>query len=180
MQFHLHLSACLVALLAVSTASMAQDYAPGAAPGTVPEAAPTQRYELKAQGEGFVRLDRQTGEMSFCTTAEKTLACRVGGDEREAYENELSALRLRVDALEEKIAGSAPPANNSDATTSGKRQDRVGILPEGQNPQATPKSGESELSRTQEEFDRAMDMATKAMRRFFDVIKDLRNDLEKG
>ncbi len=149
---------------------------------TVPQATVEQsgRYELKAQGDGFVRLDKQTGEMSFCTVSGKNLSCLIGAQEREAYENELALLRERMDAIEKQVSGIS-----ADASSEAKKQDRIsGLTPESGAP-ALPKEtpvppAEESLDRTQKELDRAMDLAGKAMQRFFEVIRDLRAEMEKG
>lgn len=63
------------------------------------------RYILERSGEGFVRMDRMTGEMSICDDRGGQLACRLAADERAAFENELDALAERVKKLEAQMAG---------------------------------------------------------------------------
>jgi len=64
------------------------------------------RFTLLPGGEGFVRLDRQTGQMSYCTIANERLACRLAADERDAYEREIA----RLEGREPAEAPAAPPA----------------------------------------------------------------------
>lgn len=112
------------------------------------------RYELQPSGDGVVRLDRKTGQMSFCTTRDDQLVCRLAADEREAYEAEIRRLEERLDALEpDRQDGEAPP----------KTSDR--LVP-------TPDAAERE-------FQKAMKYAERAMRHFFDVMENLRDDWEK-
>ena len=66
------------------------------------------RYTLEKSERGFVRLDRQTGAVTLCTEAEGTLTCRMGADERAAYDADLARLEKRVEALERQVAGGRP------------------------------------------------------------------------
>ncbi len=66
------------------------------------------RYSLEKSESGFVRLDRQTGAVTLCTEAEGTLTCRMGADERAAYDADLARLEKRVEALERQVAGGRP------------------------------------------------------------------------
>lgn len=64
-----------------------------------------------AQG-GFLRLDKQTGAVSYCTVENGLSACRVGADERVALDEEIA--RLRRENAELKAArGPAPLPNSS-------------------------------------------------------------------
>jgi len=51
---------------------------------------------------GFLRLDKETGAVSFCTVDAGLSVCRVSADERAALENEIA--RLRRDNAELKTA----------------------------------------------------------------------------
>jgi hypothetical protein len=42
---------------------------------------------------GFLRLDKQSGAVSFCTVENGLSACRIGADERAALETEIERLR---------------------------------------------------------------------------------------
>lgn len=42
---------------------------------------------------GFLRLDRETGAVSFCAVENGLSLCRVGADERAALEDEIAKLR---------------------------------------------------------------------------------------
>ncbi|TPP09743.1 hypothetical protein [Rhizobium glycinendophyticum] len=69
------------------------------------------RYTLEKSDSGFVRLDRQTGAVTLCTEAEGTLTCRMGADERAAYDADLARLEKRVEALEQQLASGRPAAS---------------------------------------------------------------------
>jgi hypothetical protein len=61
------------------------------------------RFTLEKTGNGFVRMDTETGEMSICTEREGQLVCRLAADERRAFEETLSDLSDRVAALEQRL-----------------------------------------------------------------------------
>jgi hypothetical protein len=131
------------------------------------------RYELRQEGSGFVRLDKRTGAMSYCTADGRNLSCRVSAEEREAYENELALLRDRIAEIEKRLDGTEGAATNL------KRQDRIAREPETKGPEPELQK-RNQLEQTEQEFNRALDLATRAMRRFFDVIREMKLGLERS
>ena len=61
---------------------------------------PANRFRLEKTDGGFIRLDQQTGAITFCREQNGSLSCRMAADERAAYERELDMLTKRVEALE--------------------------------------------------------------------------------
>lgn len=57
-----------------------------------------------AQG-GFLRLDKQTGAVSFCTVEAGQSICRAGADERAALEKEIAELRRQNIELQASRGG---------------------------------------------------------------------------
>jgi hypothetical protein len=129
-------------------------------------AASSGRFEIREHGDGFVRLDRQTGELSYCTIGESGLACRVAAEEREAYQQALADFEERLSRLEGQPGVGA---GSEIGTTGSKRQDR--LAPQ-ENPPAGPEGGDGER-----ELDQAMNLAERAMKRFFDVIREWQREL---
>jgi hypothetical protein len=83
-------------------------FSAGAAMAQTPPAPPDDnRYRLEKTQTGFVRLDQQTGAVSFCREEAGGLTCRMAADERTAFEQELDMLTKRVEALEKSSAGPA-------------------------------------------------------------------------
>jgi hypothetical protein len=76
--------------------------------GALAQDGANDRYTLQKSDSGFIRLDRQTGAMTLCTEAEWVLTCRMGADERAAYDADLSRLEKRVVALEQQLSGGRP------------------------------------------------------------------------
>jgi hypothetical protein len=125
-------SISLFAILIVPQAALSQD---------------TVRYELEKTSDGYVRMDKSTGEMSICKEANGQLVCRIAADERATYDENLASLTKRVEALEQKLATSD------------------GSLPKSQN--AMP---------SEEEFDKTLSMMERFMRRFMGVVREFEGD----
>lgn len=85
----------LALLLTISGAGAASAQAPDTQNG---------RFQLEREGEGFVRLDRQTGLASYCVERSGELSCRASADERAALQEEIDRLAARVDELEGRPA----------------------------------------------------------------------------
>lgn len=73
----------------------------------------SSRYTLERTEKGFVRLDTRTGEMSICTEQAGQLVCRLAADERRAFEESLSDLSARVEALERRLDTLSPPEQDT-------------------------------------------------------------------
>lgn len=87
----------------------------------------TDRYTLEKSQSGFVRLDRHTGAVTLCSEADGTLTCRMAADERAAYDEDLSRLEKRVEALEKQIAGS-PVAKSGELPSDAEIDRSIGIM----------------------------------------------------
>jgi len=126
----------VVLLLALATASLAQE---------------ADRYRLERTDNGLVRMDTVTGEMSICQEREGRLVCRMAGDERAAFEQELERLQASVQALEKRVS-------------------------ELEGAQAGHKEP-SQLSES--EFEQTMSYMERFFRRFIGIVKDLDQELRK-
>jgi hypothetical protein len=108
------------------------------------------RYSLEKTADGYVRMDKQSGQMSVCKEADGQLVCRLAADERDAYESAMASLDKRLGSLERKVAaleGGSPKSLNA--------------LP------------------SEEEFDKTLSMMERFMRRFMGVVKELEGDEAK-
>jgi len=79
----------LIAALAATTA-IAQTAVP---PQPTEPPTPIDRFSMTPAEAGFLRLDKQTGAVSFCAVEAGASACRAGPDERAALEKEIAQLR---------------------------------------------------------------------------------------
>jgi hypothetical protein len=82
--------------------------APARAEGTPSIVSPEgEHFTLTPVEGGFMRLDKRSGAVSFCTAKEGVSVCRLGADERAALEAEIE--RLRAENARLKTAA-APPS----------------------------------------------------------------------
>lgn len=63
------------------------------------------RYSMAPAEGGFLRLDKQTGAVSFCTVEGGLSVCRASADEKAALEGEVSRLSRENAELRAKLAG---------------------------------------------------------------------------
>jgi hypothetical protein len=105
------------------------------------------RFTLEKTADGYVRMDKTTGEMSICTQQADQLVCRIAADDRVAMEDEIARLDSRLTKVEEKLAAGGGSGAVSNST-----------LP------------------TDEEFEKSMTLMEKFFRRFMGVVKDLNED----
>jgi hypothetical protein len=122
------------------------------------------RYTLERQGKRFVRLDTQTGQMSVCRLKAEELVCRLAVDERNAYLDEIATLQNRLDRAER--------ANGE------KKGDRLAKQRHFDDEEHNDDIHDDDHA-LEKEFDRALDYSAKALRRFFDVMRELRDDYNR-
>jgi hypothetical protein len=69
-------------------------------------AQPGQRYTFQPVEGGVMRLDTETGRVSFCTRSGADFACRSVADDRAALDDEIDRLKRENEQLK---AGAAKP-----------------------------------------------------------------------
>jgi hypothetical protein len=77
-----------------------------AAPAFADDATPDNngaRYTFNKIGDGFVRLDKQTGEVALCNQRTVGWTCQAAPDDRVVLENEIARLRSENAALKGAI-----------------------------------------------------------------------------
>ncbi len=77
----------------------------------------TARFTLEKTIDGYIRMDKSTGEMSICTQQSDQLVCRIAADDRVAMEDEIARLDGRVTKLEEVMKTGAAAMSNSTLPT---------------------------------------------------------------
>ena len=107
-----------------------------------------ERYRLEKSGDGYVRMDTQTGAMSMCQEKDGQLVCRMAADERGAMQDEIDRLQGQVDALDQRV---------------GKLENSLAARVESSLP-------------SQEDFDKTMGYMERFLRRFMDIARDLNKD----
>src|SRR5436305_8887634 len=76
------------------------------------------RYALSPVGDGVVRLDTRTGQVSTCSNSGAGWACYVVPDERAALDAEIGRLQGENDKLKAQLAAREP-------TVSGKIEEAL-------------------------------------------------------
>jgi hypothetical protein len=66
--------------------------------------APAARYSMTTVEGGVMRLDGQTGRMSFCTKTGETYACKAIEDDRAGFMDEIEAMAKQNAELKKQIA----------------------------------------------------------------------------
>lgn len=152
--------AALVAVVLALTSQIAASRAEGSSESR------DSRFVIEREAEGFLRLDRQTGELSYCRIKDSGLSCIASAEERLAWETEIARLETRIAAIEARLealeAGEPKP----------ERLEPPAAVPERQNEAQGEESAEAELAR-------ALDFAERAFQRFFDMVKRMKDDLDR-
>lgn len=108
-----------------------------------PTAGEPERYAMTPSEGGVLRLDKQTGSVSFCTVEKGQSLCRAGADEKIALEAEIARLSRENAELRNALSG-APEA---------QRKGGYGLPSE-------------------EEFERTLSMTERFLRRMLRVFRE--------
>lgn len=95
---------CFFAVFLASGAALAE---PAGADSPKSEAG---RFAMSPTEGGFLRLDKQSGEVSFCTVEGGLSTCRAAAEERAALQAEIDRLARENAELRAKLPGAAPEA----------------------------------------------------------------------
>ncbi|MBV9562962.1 MAG: hypothetical protein JOY90_21350 [Bradyrhizobium sp.] len=144
----------------------------GAGAAAAAEAAPDTRngrYALQPSGDGMVRLDTHTGEVSTCSNSAAGWACYAVPDERKAMDTEIGRLQAENERLKAQLA----------ARDMGKGDLGKGDLGKGE---ALPKTADSDRKLTiplpsDQDIDRAMALIEQTWRRLVDMASRVQKDV---
>lgn len=112
----------------------------------------TDRYTMEKSTNGYIRMDRKTGEMSICEERSGQLVCKLAADERSAFQDEVERLQDRVSGLERRVA----------EIETASRLNPQAVLP------------------TEEDFEKSLGYMERFFRRFMDIVKDFDQDWRTG
>jgi hypothetical protein len=119
------------------------------------------RYQIAPDGDGFVRLDTETGALAHCDRSNGVWRCT-------SVVEDLSGIEGRLLALEEELA-----ALRTDLEELSKQIADV----EGGDEPREPPAARGRLPEEQEkELDEALSFAERMMQRFFDMIRELKSE----
>ena len=138
-----------------------------------PPAPDDGRYAFHRRGEGFVRLDSRTGQVSQCGWSPNTWSCKVVPDERLALESEINRLQRDNAALKNSllagglelpngVLAEAPPAPRP--------------VPPGSVPDLSAKEPKGPI---EADLDRAFTFMKDVWRRLVDMMVDLQRDMQR-
>jgi hypothetical protein len=81
------------------------------------------RYTMTPTGDGFLRLDTRTGNVSLCAVKNGAAECRAAADDRAALESEIDRLQKRNAELEANAKPASPLAGLPSREDMGKALD---------------------------------------------------------
>jgi hypothetical protein len=120
------------------------------------------RYSFSPAGDGYLRLDGRTGQVSLCTRQTVGWACRAVPDERSALEGEIARLQGENVALKKELIARHLPLPGT------VRPDPPSAPPGPPAPKASP--GDPELSKV-------VNFVEKVWRRLVEMIAAVRKDI---
>lgn len=115
---------------------------------------PGLRFTFGKVADGYVRLDRQTGEVALCNQRAVGWACQAAPEDRAVLENEIVRLRSENAALKQDLLAAGRP------------------LPSGVMPEPPAAGGNEVILRlpSDAEVDRAMAYAGRLWNQFIDAL----------
>jgi hypothetical protein len=138
----------LAAVLFVAIPAFAEDVADGGRGAG--------RYAIQSSDDGFVRLDTETGAVSHCTRVGDTWHCDAIAEDKAALERQVQTLSRQVETLAAEV---------------GRLGEELAAL------KAAPTEPQTKLTPDEErEFDKAIGFAERLMRRFFEMVRDLKGE----
>lgn len=108
------------------------------------------RYTFQQVKDGYLRLDTQTGAVSFCGPRAVGWACQAVPEERAALDQEIAQLQSEVSALKKQLAENKPAAKDDELKLK---------LP------------------TREEMEQARVFVEEAWRRVLDMVSTMQKDM---
>ncbi|WP_150524323.1 hypothetical protein [Roseibium sediminis] len=165
------------------------------------------RYVLLKAGEDILRVDRESGTINFCKTANGAWRCVPAPMAEDAYLQEIEDLSAEIDRLQERVdeleaaaAGSpsqtgpqavpetsAEPQQSETEIPDQSGKDDKSDEPERQEPEqdqtsapsdAPDKAPGSKFAAEEKELEEMLQFSESAMRRFFGLMQDLKSELE--
>ncbi|MEZ5788862.1 MAG: hypothetical protein R3D62_20790 [Xanthobacteraceae bacterium] len=149
----------LMLALLLAAAGLARAQSPALDP---PPESDDPRFSFHRSEDGFIRLDRRTGQVSRCARRPSGWSCLAVPDDRAALDAEIGRLQSENAALKQTLLDRGLPLPG--AVKPG--------APSASAPRSEKPSGEAEV-------DRAMSMIERVWRRLLEMMANLQRDLDK-
>lgn len=141
------------------------------------------QYHVVEVDDGVLRIDRQSGEITQCSNGDSGWICRLAADDRQAYEAEITRLDVEVERLTQELDAAEVARNELEAqleaAESAGQDDVIGLVPGDQEYPDRDETRDRLNLPSDEELDAVMDTAEEAMRRFFGMVRELREDMQR-
>jgi len=135
---------------------------------------PPGRFSFNRVDDGFLRLDRQTGQIAYCSPHAVGWACQTVPEDRAALEKEIARLQEEVASLKAQVAAlQEPPPPRPPAELTPPRANPP--PPAAQTPPMADK--DQDTKKLREDLERARLAFENAWRRLVDMIVNLQKDM---
>ncbi len=128
------------------------------------------RFAMQVVEGGFIRLDTQTGTMSFCRKEGSEWRCELAQDDARKAIEEIAALKQRNAALESELAAALAGKG-----TSGSAKNLPDLGPQADGNGAGPDKPGLKLP-SEQDVDQAVGYFERLVRKFQDVLKRLEKE----
>lgn len=145
--------------LLLAAAGLARAQSPALDP---PPESDDPKFSYHRSEDGFIRLDRRTGQVSHCARRPSGWSCLAAPDDRAAFEAEIGRLQSENAALKQALLDRGLPLQGVAKPGA----------PSGSSPQDEKPSGEAEV-------DRVMSLVERVWRRLIEMMANLQRDLNK-
>lgn len=156
---------------------------------------PDGRYNLLSVNGDVLRLDKESGTVSFCAKANGSWRCLPAPLAEEAYlqeieelSNEVDRLQERIDELEAAAAAAAPvtiapqttePLSGETATVEQKADEQAPTEDDASTVAPSAKEEPAQkFAEEEKELEEMLQFTESAMRRFFGLMQDLKSELD--
>ncbi|NBN78794.1 hypothetical protein GWI72_10995 [Microvirga tunisiensis] len=171
------LAAGVAVLTALSTGAGAQSLKkPDLVTGDDPD-----RFALVQVEGDYLRLDRRLGDISLCEKRNEIWRCAPVPDAERAYLAEIERLSAEVTELKARLASLGPvaPSTPSPAAPGPAPSAPSDVPPTGLAPQPAPGSGPRLSEKDEQQLEEVLGFTELAMRRFFGLMRDLQQEMER-
>ncbi|GHB20697.1 hypothetical protein GCM10007094_05870 [Pseudovibrio japonicus] len=134
------------------------------------------RFEMQQTDKGVVRLDTRTGIVSLCTHKGDKLVCQPSIDGIKVYEEEITRLETENSTMRQELRdiSEALATLTEDASVAAIKP-KPGLDLSLAKPKDEGWFGEEE----EEKLNDALQFTENAMRRFFSVVEEMKDDFQK-